>query len=134
VVASGFLQNADVRRWLNGVEPAWTTLDFDSFNALHDEPSTSNRAIWLEPDLTATDLSVSAILRNALLLLQRAADAGGLALTATGNLSRAVVAEMIEFVEWPGLDKSELFQFHKVVNEPDFLPLHFVHLGAGDPR
>ena len=27
-----------------------------------------------------------------------------------------------------GLDKAELFQFHKVINEPDFLPLHFVRV------
>src|SRR6202040_3580212 len=57
-----------------------------------------------------------------------AADEGGLKLTATGNLSRAVVAEMVEAIEWPGLDKDELFRFHKVVNEPDFLPLHFVRV------
>ena len=46
----------------------------------------------------------------------------------TGNLSRAVVAEMIEVVDWPDLDKTELYRFNKVINEPDFLPAHFVRV------
>ena len=57
MVAPGFLANPEVRRWLNGVEPAWTMLEFDSFNALHDEPSINNSAIRLEPKLTATEVS-----------------------------------------------------------------------------
>jgi hypothetical protein len=72
--------------------------------------------------------------------LQRAADAGGLKLTATGNLSRAVVAEIIEVIEWPNLDKTELFRFNKLINEPDFLPAYFVRMllqakaAAEEPR
>jgi len=108
--------------------PAWTMLGLDSFKSLHHEPSAGNEAIRLEPNLTDTDLSGSAVARTARILLQRAIDAGGLKLTATRNLSRTVVAEMVEMIEWPGLDKNELFQFHKVVNEPDFLPLHFVRV------
>jgi hypothetical protein len=61
-------------------------------------------------------------------LLRRAIETVGLKLTATGNLTRAVVAEMFERMEWPGLDKDGAFQFHKVINEPDFLPLHFVRV------
>jgi hypothetical protein len=128
VVAPGFLANPEVRQWLNGVEPAWTMLEFGSYNALNHEPSADNQAIRLEPALTETDLSGSAVTRNAAILLRRAIETGGLKLTTTGNLSRAVVAEMIEVVEWPGLDKDELFRFHKVVNEPDFLPVHFVRV------
>jgi hypothetical protein len=128
VVAPGFLKNPEVRRWLKGIEPAWTMLESDSFEELCDEPSASNQAIRLEPELTETDLSVSAVARIARILLQRGIDTGGLKLTATGNLSRSGVAEMVQMIEWPGLDKAELFQFHKVVNEPDFLPLHFVRI------
>src|SRR5215212_12268544 len=94
VVAPGFLANPEVLRWLNGVMPAWTMLEFGSFNALHQEPSASNKAIRLEPNLTEKDLSGSAVTRTARILIQRAAEAGGLKLTATGNLSRSVVAEM----------------------------------------
>jgi hypothetical protein len=128
MVAPGFLANPEVLRWLSGVMPAWTMLDLDSFNSLHQDPSPNSVAIRLEPSLTETDLAGSAVTRTALMLLRHAANEGGLKLTATGNLSRAVVAEMVEAIEWPGLDKNELFEFHKVVNEPDFLPLHFVRV------
>jgi hypothetical protein len=128
VVAPRFLENPEVRRWLNGVEPAWTMLEFDSFNALHDEPSGSNRAIRLEANLTGTEISGSAVTANALLLLRRAAETSGLKLTATGNLSRAVVEEMCGSIEAPDYDKDELFRYQKVVNEPDFLPLHFIRI------
>ena len=127
VAAPGFLANPEVVRWLNRVMPAWTILEQASFNALHDEPSARNGAIRLEPKLSETDLSESAVTRTALALLQRAA-ADGLKLTATGNLSRAIVAEMCETIEWPGFDKEKAFVLHKVVNEPDFLPLHFVRV------
>ena len=70
-------------------------LDFDSFNALHDEPSASNRAIRLESDLADAEIAGSAVTANALILLRRAADTGGLKLTATGNFSRAVVEENV---------------------------------------
>jgi hypothetical protein len=128
MVAPGLLQNPEVRRWLNGIEPAWTMLEFDSFIALHDEPSASNPAIRLEPKLAEAEMSGSAIVANALILLRRAADTDGLKLTATGNLSRAAVEEMCGIMEWPGYDKDELFGFHKVINEPDFLPLHFIRI------
>jgi hypothetical protein len=128
MVAPGFLENPEVRLWLNGVEPAWTMLDFDSFNALRNEPSATNQAIRLEPTLTTIALSGSVITRNALVLLRRAAETDGLKLTATGNLSRAVVYETRGMFEWPDYDKDELFRFHKIINEPDFLPLHFVRV------
>src|SRR5580704_5261054 len=103
-------------------------LDFGSYAVLHEEPSAGNQAIRLEPNLTETDLAGSAVTRTARILLQRAGDADGLKLTATGNLSRAVIAEMIEVVEWPGFDRSEAFRLHTVINEPDFLPVHFVRV------
>jgi hypothetical protein len=46
--------------------------------------------------------------------------------TSTGNLSRAVVAEMCKLIEWPDYDQAAVLQFNKVINEPDFLPLHVV--------
>src|ERR1700756_2375841 len=69
-------------------------LEINSLNAFHHEPSGSNHAIRLEPDLADAEISGSAITANALVLLRRAAKTGGLKLTATGNLSRAVVEEM----------------------------------------
>ena len=128
VVAPGFLQNPEVRQWLNGVEPAWTMLEFDSLNALRHEPSTSNHAIRLEPDLANAEIAGSAVTANALSLLRRAAETGGLKLTATGNLSRAVVEEMFEIIKAPDYDKAELQQYQKVINEPDLLPLRFIRI------
>ena len=69
-------------------------LEFNSLNALRHEPSASNHAIRLEPDLADAEISGSAVTANALILLRRAADTGGLKLTATGNLSRAVVEDV----------------------------------------
>lgn len=48
-------------------------------------PSASNNAIRLEPDLTKTEISGSAIAVNALLLLRRAAETDGPKLTAIGK-------------------------------------------------
>jgi len=61
MVASGSLSDPQVRQWLNGLEPAWTMLGFDSFNALHEEPSATNRAIRLEANLNKSDLSGSTV-------------------------------------------------------------------------
>jgi len=130
MVSPGFLEDFEVRRWLNGIEPAWTLLDFDSFNVLHDEPSANNQAIRLEPNLTSEEIADSAVTANALLLLRRAQETGGLKLTDTGNLSRAVVLEMCGLIDWPDYDKDELFRYNKVINEPDFLPLHFLRILA----
>ena len=130
MVSPVFLANSEVQQWLNGVEPAWTKLEFDSFNSLHLEPSADNRAIRLEPKLAAPEISKSAVARNALILLRHALDNDGLRLTATGNLSRAAVAEMRGVIEWPDYDRHELFRFRKAINEPDFLPLHFVRVLA----
>ncbi len=126
MVAPGFLHDPGVRRWLGGVEPAWTLLESESLNALRREPSKHNHALRLANDLTGAEIAVSAVARNTLILLRRAASSEGLKLTATGNLSRAVVAEMVDHFEWPGFDQAKAFRLHKVVNEPDFLPLFFV--------
>lgn len=120
-----FLDDPEVRRWLGGIEPAWMLLDMASLNALRREPAKDNRALRLANDLTNAEISASAVARNALILLRHAAGRDGLKLTATGNLSRTVVAEMVDLFDWPDFDR-EAFRFHKVVNEPDFLPLFFV--------
>ena len=130
MVAEDFLQDPQVRQWLDGVEPAWTLLSFDSLRALRQEPSAVATAIRIANDLSADEIASSAVARNTFILLQQAIERGGLPLTATGNLSRAVVAEMRELIEWPGYDQADAFRLHKVINEPDFLPLHIVRLLA----
>jgi hypothetical protein len=36
------------------------------------------------------------------------------------------VAEMCKLIEWPDYNQADAFRFNKVINEPDFLPLHVV--------
>src|SRR3954469_4746847 len=130
MVAEDFLRDPQVRQWLDGTEPAWTLLTFDSLRALRQEPSQLATAIRISNNLNANEIGGSAVTRNTLILLQQAIERGGLPLTATGNLSRAVVDEMRKLIEWPSYDQADAFRLHKVINEPDFLPLHIVRLIA----
>ena len=128
MVAKDFLQDPQVRQWLDGVEPAWTLLTFESLRALRQEPSAVQTAIRIANDLSADEIADSPVARNTLILLRQAIERGGLPLTATGNLSRAVVAEMCTLIEWPDYDQADAFRLNKVINEPDFLPLHIVRM------
>ena len=87
MVAEDFLQDPQVRRWLNGIEPAWMLLTFDSFRALRQEPSAGETAIRIANDVSADEIARSAVARNTLILLRQAIERGGLPLTATGGRS-----------------------------------------------
>jgi hypothetical protein len=126
MVAEDFLLDPQVRTWLDGVEPAWMLLTFDSLRALRREPSAAHHAIRIANTLSVDEIADSAVARNTLILLRQAIDDSGLALTATGNLSRAVVADMRKLMEWPNYDQADAFRLHRVINEPDFLPLYVV--------
>ena len=126
MVAEDFLQDPQVRGWLDGVEPAWSLLTFESLRTLRHDPSAVQAAIRIANDLSVGETAASPLARNTLILLRQAIERGGLPLTATGNLSRAVVAEMCKLIEWPNYDQADAFRFNKVINEPDFLPLHVV--------
>ena len=130
MVAEDFLQDQQVRQWLDGIEPAWTLLTFDSLRALRQEPSARQNAIRITNDLSADESAGSAVTRNTLVLLRQAIERNGLSLTATGNLSRSVVAEMRGLIEWPHYNQADAFRMNKVINEPDFLPLHIVRILA----
>jgi hypothetical protein len=126
MVAADFLQDPRVQGWLDGVEPAWTLLTFESLLALRHEPSAVQTAIRIANDLSVGEIAGSPVARNTLILLRQAIERGGLPLTATANLSRAAVAEMCKLIEWPDYDQADAFRFNKVINEPDFLPVHVV--------
>jgi hypothetical protein len=131
MVEPGMLGNQAVRRWLGEIVPAWALLDQRSFSALRSPPSPRNGPLKLATDLTSEEIAQSAVARNALIFLNSAAIGRGLKLTATGNLSRRVVAEMWDLFTWPDFDKAEARRFHKVINEPDFLALFLIrHLVA----
>jgi len=53
MVAEDFLRDTRVRVWLDGVEPAWTLLTFESLRALRQEPSAIHTAIRIADDLSA---------------------------------------------------------------------------------
>jgi hypothetical protein len=89
-------------------------------------PSPTVGPIRLASDLTGEEVQQSAVARHALILMRASAAGQGLKTTATGNLSRSVVAEMYDRFARPGFDKANDFPFHKVINEPDFLPLFFL--------
>jgi hypothetical protein len=133
MMPADYLRDSEVRQWLDGVEPAWTLLTFDSLRALRREPSAVQTAIRIANDLGADEIAGSAVARNTLVLLRQATERDGLPVTATGNLSRAVVAEMCKLFEWPDHDQAAALQFNNVINEPDFLPLHVVRTLAHAP-
>ncbi|MCC4298323.1 hypothetical protein [Aurantimonas coralicida] len=120
MVKPGFLGAPDILAWLAGVQPAWTALEFESFNLLRREPD--------EPDIAVrfSDAVSSPIAQNTMRFLSRLID--GTKLTVTGNLTRAFVAEVLDELDWPDFDREEMFRLHKVINEPDCLPLHAMRI------
>jgi hypothetical protein len=126
MVAEDFLRDPQVRQWLDGIEPAWTLLTLESLRTLRQEPSAVHTAVRISNDLSVDEIVCSPVARNTLILLRQTIQRDGLSLTATGNLSRAAVAEMCKLIEWPDYDQADAFRLHKVINEPDFLPLYVV--------
>jgi hypothetical protein len=90
VVAPDMLQNESVKRWLGGLERAWTLLSYESFTGLRAPPSPTTGPIRLATDVTKGEIERSAVIRNSLVLLLAASVGLGLKLTSTGNVSRAV--------------------------------------------
>ena len=120
MVQPGFLASPNTLEWLDGVQPVWTALEFESFNRLRRDPHEPEVAIHF------SDAVSSPIAENTMRFLSRLAD--GAKLTATGNLTRAFVAESIDDLDWPGFDREEMFWLHRVINEPDCLPLHAMRI------
>jgi len=84
--------------------------------------------IKLNTDIGLADLAGSRFLNNARLLLAALRDAGGVTLTAKGNLTRKFVGMMIDSMELEDGYKEELLRYNKVVNEHDFNVLHKLRL------
>ena len=123
MLAAGMLQDPVLKAWLGGVVPAWMLLEQDSFDALRRPPALSGGPLRLASDLTSEEVELCAFANGIATLLRGASQERGLKLTATGNLARSVVAELLDCFAWPGFDKAEALKFHKVVNEPDFAPI-----------
>src|ERR1700735_535917 len=101
MVAADYLRDTQVRQWLRGGGASRAVVSLGSLRALRQEPSAVKTAIRIANDLSADEIGGSAVARNTLILLRQATERGGLPVTATGNLSRAVVAEMRKLFEWP---------------------------------
>ena len=65
MAATDFLHDPQVRKWLDGIEPAWTLLTFDSLRALRQEPSASQAVIRIANNLSAHEIAGSALARSA---------------------------------------------------------------------
>ena len=74
--------------WVDGLEPAWTSIDPDLAVALLAEPTACNGPLRLTEDLTDDGLAYSAFVSNALVLLHAAAKDDELKLTARGGLAQ----------------------------------------------
>ncbi|RZL84816.1 MAG: hypothetical protein EOP66_02340 [Sphingomonas sp.] len=121
------MSNPIVREWLGGILPAWTLLDLESFVVLRDQRAAPGKAIRLLDAVVAADVS-GILVRNTTILLTRAMQDGGLGLTATGNLKKAVLAETTPRMEWSGFDEADMHRFNRVINEHDFAPPHVVRV------
>jgi hypothetical protein len=82
MVAEDVLRDPQVREWLDGVEPAWTLLTFESLRALRQEPSAAQTAIRIANDLSIDEIVGSPVARNTLVLLRQAIERSGLPLIA----------------------------------------------------
>lgn len=89
--------------------------------------------ILLNESLGLSDLSGSPMCMNAMKVLTRASEDGGIMLTKSGAFYRKFVTWAAEDFGWPGYEAEELYRLNKVLNELDFMPLAIMHellLGA----
>lgn len=126
MVKPGFLENPSVKEWLGDVEPTWALLDYDSWRGLHRPLDEPDSLIALVQGNDVEVHQASCLVRNTIRLLQQCDSQDGLKLTQKGNLSRIVVAEFIDVLDWPDFGLDSTRALNKVINESDVWPLHFV--------
>jgi hypothetical protein len=114
--------------WLGDVQPAWIRLDPESVDTLLQVRDLGDPPSTVSADLDLEELAASPVLVHARLVLRNLAESHGVKLTATGNLNRKFVGQMLDAFRWPGLSSEEVYAVNKVVNETDFMPLHFLRL------
>lgn len=87
-----------------------------------------NAPMRLSPDLSLADVGEAAFFHNARVLLLALRDAGGTPATATGNLTRAFVADMFGRLSIPTLIRRTIERLNKVTNETDVRALHLARV------
>jgi hypothetical protein len=121
MVKPGFLKNDSVITWLDGVEPAWSLLDYESYCRLRLRPDEGGGALLLKSDLSAKDVGASPIVTATLHMLQMASEKG-VKLTESGKLSRSMVTEIADIVAGPAVGLALIRSVTKVLNESDIWP------------
>ena len=124
----------EYRKWLGGVEPAWTALEPDLSEKLMSVPPFEGGALHLAVDLTADELARSVLVRNTLVLLGAVAEGDGLKLTARKNLTRSTVAAMRDATAWPGCAFEETWRAGKVLSEDHVQELRLLRALVRDGR
>lgn len=112
------------------VRPA-TKADVDEYikRLLEADWNAPDSPIQLAEDLTLADVGGAKFFDQTRLFLRLAAENKGAPLTATGNLNRAWVAQMLEKMEWP---RKHMERFKglpmKVIDEHYVKPLHIIRV------
>ncbi len=105
--------------------PAWRLLGREAVHALVDAPRHGlPEAIVLTPNRAPNEINIAPLVRAARQVIERAAAQGGLALTATGALSRIDTQALFDMIDWPDYAKTEVLAVNRVLNEADALPVH----------
>jgi len=122
------LFSEQVQQWLGGIKPIWASLREDTLKKLLSSfPFTIERIIINQDDIFE-EINNSLGIKAVKLILSEAMTSPGIKLTAKDNLNRNFVTEAIDQLNWPMYRTHEIFSVCKVVNEEDFLPLHFFHI------
>jgi hypothetical protein len=109
--------------------PAWRLLGREALRALADTPRHGlPEGIVLTPDRAPHEISTIPLVRAARQVIERAVAQGGLALTATGALSRADTRALFDLIDWPEYAKNEVLAVNRVLNEADALPVHVTRI------
>lgn len=89
---------------------------------------TPHGAIYVRDDLSVDEANRSTLFRNARTLVNALNESGGTKATASGNLNRKFVAEMMEKIELPPKTALMIRRVNKVINEEDVWPLHITRV------
>jgi hypothetical protein len=87
----------------------------------------SEGPIRLNESLSLNDLSGSLVLNHVRIVMGHMAAKTGVKLTTTGNFNRKFVEQMVREFAWPGFEAEVVWRLNKVLNEPDYMPLDFLH-------
>jgi len=99
----------------------------DQIMELLDADWLSTGPIRLNESLSLSDLSGCLVLNHARLVMEHMAADKGVKLTTTGNFNRKFVEQMVRDFRWLGFEPEVVWRFNKVLNEPDYAPLDFLH-------